>query len=129
MESTSIFKIILLDAASLGKDIDLSPLQSLPNFVSYDSTSRAQWNERVQDACILISNNISYTTEKLAYARNLKLICVTSSGYDHVDLSWRRAHGMVERRKQSQPLNWLCGSIISWDMFWEGTPSNAAREK
>lgn len=88
-------KIVLLDAASLGEDIDLSPLQSLPNFIFYDRTDDKQWSERVADATVLISNNVTYTAEKLTFARKLKLICVTSTGYDNVDLFWCRSHGVT----------------------------------
>lgn len=94
MENNNV-KIVLLDAASLGEDIDLSPLQGFAGFVSYDRTSQAQWEERVRDAHILISNNIFYTPGKLACARNLKLICVTSTGYDNVDISWCKSHGIA----------------------------------
>lgn len=88
-------KIVLLDAASLGKDIDLTPLLGFPGFASYDCTDETKWKQRVQDAQVLISNNVVYTSEKLACAEKLKLICVTSTGYDHVDLSWCRAHGIA----------------------------------
>lgn len=88
-------KVVLLDKGSLGEDIDLTPLLGFPGFVSYDRTGEAQWKQRVRDAQVLISNNVAYTPEKLACAEKLKLICVTSTGYDNVDLSWCRAHGVA----------------------------------
>ena len=88
-------KIVLLDYESLGNDIDLSPLQGLPGFCAYRTTSREQLAERIADADIMISNAIRLNREKLEAAKNLKLICVTSTGYDNVDVDYCREKGIA----------------------------------
>ena len=88
-------KIVLLDYESLGNDIDLSPLQGLPGFRAYRTTSKEQLAERIADADIMISNAIRLNREKLEAAKNLKLICVTSTGYDNVDVDYCREKGIA----------------------------------
>ena len=87
-------KIVLLDTAGLGADIDLSPLQAFPDFTFYEKTEPAQLDERIKDAEILITASMKLSRHNLAAAEKLKLICVAATGYDHIDMAYCREKGI-----------------------------------
>ncbi len=87
-------KIVLLDAATLGEGVDLSPLHAAGELTAYDLTAPAAVAERISDAQVVIVNKIRLNEENLADAKHLKLICVTATGYDCIDTAYCRAHGI-----------------------------------
>lgn len=87
-------KIVVLDAATLGPEIDLSPLEKVGEVVVYDLTSPGELAERLADAEITVSNKMKLTEKELALAPDLKLVCVTATGYDTVDVAYCRSHGI-----------------------------------
>ena len=87
-------KIVVLDAATLGGDLDLSPLYALGEVVAYDGTPVAEIPARIADADITISNKLKLNRENLSGAKNLKLICVCATGVDCIDLDYCREAGI-----------------------------------
>ena len=87
-------KIVVLDAATLGPEIDLSPLEKVGEVVVYDLTSPGELAERLADAEVTVSNKMKLTEKELALAPDLKLVCVTATGYDTVDVAYCRSHGI-----------------------------------
>ena len=87
-------KITILDRASLGADLALDELASIGELVVYDSTTSEELNERVKDTEVLILNKVKITNETLANANLLKLICITATGFDNVDVSAASARGI-----------------------------------
>jgi len=87
-------KITILDRASLGADLSLDELASIGELVVYDSTTSEELNERVKDTEVLILNKVKITNETLANANLLKLICITATGFDNVDVSSASARGI-----------------------------------
>ena len=83
-------KIVVLDAATLGGDLDLSPLDALGEVVVYDGTTPEELAERIADADITISNKLKLNRENLSGARRLKLICVCATGFDCIDVAYCR---------------------------------------
>ena len=75
-------KIIVLDAATLGGDLDLSPLYALGEVVVYENTTAEELPARIADADITISNKLKLNRDNLAGAGSLKLICVCATGFD-----------------------------------------------
>ena len=49
-------KIVVLDAGTLGDDLDLSPLSRVGEAVIYDFTALAQLPERIADAEVIVTN-------------------------------------------------------------------------
>ncbi|MBE7042983.1 MAG: hydroxyacid dehydrogenase [Ruminococcaceae bacterium] len=88
-------QIVVLDAGTLGEDIDLYLLDSLGSVTTYFSTSPEQTEERIRDCHVAILNKVKLTKENLPSANNLKLICVTATGYDNIDLEYCREHGIA----------------------------------
>lgn len=88
-------KIAVLDAGTLGADLSLSPLSLLGEVAVYASTSPAEMRERIADCDVLVLNKIRCNAETLLGAEKLRLICVAATGYDNIDLSYCRAHGIA----------------------------------
>lgn len=81
-------KGVLLDAESLGSNIDFSGLeQQLDSLISYPNTSPAQVQERIQDADIVLCNKVVVNAESLKASSKLKQICVLATGMNNVDLA------------------------------------------
>ena len=87
-------KIILLDASSLGMDLDLSPFQDLPGTVIYQNTEPRELHARIEDADVIITNRVALGKEELKDCPSLKLIALTATGYNNVDSAYCRSRGI-----------------------------------
>jgi len=88
-------KIVILDAATWGADIDVTPLTSLGEATVYPSTTPIEARERLIDAEVVVVNKIRMSAETLSFAKQLRLICVSATGYDNIDLTYCRLHGIA----------------------------------
>ncbi len=86
--------IVVLDAATLGDDLSLSPLSSVGEVSVYNTTTPSEVEERIAKAEIVVINKIKLNEKNLANAENLKLICVAATGYDNIDVAYCRARGI-----------------------------------
>lgn len=89
-------KIVILDAKTLGGDMEFSVIERLGDLTVYQTTSHLQLEERIADAEIIIVNKIKLGKDNLDQAKKLKLICVTATGYDNIDVNycWSRNIGV-----------------------------------
>ena len=87
-------KITVLDANTLGNDIDVSRLSSVGELTVYDFTEKTQVAERIKGSDVVVLNKIKLNEENLSCADNLKLICVTATGYDNIDISYCKSRGI-----------------------------------
>lgn len=79
-------KIVCLDADTLGNDVDLDAVfGQFGEFVSYNMTEANQTVQRLQNADIVLTNKVLITKDVIAQT-NLKLICVTATGVNNIDL-------------------------------------------
>lgn len=79
-------KIVCLDADTLGNDVDLDAVfGKFGEFVSYNMTEVNQTVQRLQNADIVLTNKVLITKDVIAQT-NLKLICVTATGVNNIDL-------------------------------------------
>lgn len=85
-------KIVILDAATLGDDIEFSLFNRLGEVEVYPTTSQGELAERISGADVIIVNKIKLNAENLPAAENLKLICVTATGFDNIDLDYCRGN-------------------------------------
>jgi len=79
-------KIVLLDAKTLGEDLDISVLDQFGDLTLYQTTSKEETLERIKDAQIVLTNKVLITREMMQEAEALKLICITATGMNNVDL-------------------------------------------
>ena len=79
-------KIVCLDADTLGNDVDLDAVfGKFGEFVSYNMTEANQTVQRLQNTDIVLTNKVLITKDVIAQT-NLKLICVTATGVNNIDL-------------------------------------------
>lgn len=79
-------KIVCLDADTLGNDVDLDAVfGKFGEFISYNMTDASQTIKRLQGADIVLTNKVLITKDVIAQT-NLKLICVTATGVNNIDL-------------------------------------------
>lgn len=72
----------------MGPDLDLSPLTDLvPDLKIFDITPRELTAERIRDAEIVFTNKIRLDDATLSSANSLRLIGLTATGTDNVDLA------------------------------------------
>lgn len=83
-----ILKITVLDAATLGNDLDISVLDEVGEVKVYDMTSFDLVEERISDAEVVVLNKVKLNETNLKNAKNLKLICVAATGFDNIDIKY-----------------------------------------
>ncbi|MBQ9914572.1 MAG: hydroxyacid dehydrogenase [Clostridia bacterium] len=87
--------ISILDIATLGDDLHFDAIHGLGTVTVYDITRQEDVIDRIADAEVLILNKVKLNKDNLPYAKKLKLICITATGFDNVDLDYCKAHGIA----------------------------------
>ena len=87
-------KITVLDSATLGDDLDLSPLTEVMETEIYQKTPPEKVAERIAESDVVIINKIKLNETNLSGAKNLKLICLAATGYDNVDVAYCKKAGI-----------------------------------
>ncbi len=90
-------KIVILDAKTMGDDIDFSPILSIGETVIYDRTSPEEIEGRIKDADVVVLNKVVLNEECLKKANNLKLICLFAIGFNNVDTLYCKKRGIKVR--------------------------------
>ena len=88
-------KLVMLDAGTLGDDLSFEALRAMGDLTVYSTTALEQVAERLRDCEVAILNKIKMTSEIFDAAPHLRLVCLTATGYDNVDLNAARAHGVA----------------------------------
>ncbi|MBQ9121043.1 MAG: hydroxyacid dehydrogenase, partial [Clostridia bacterium] len=88
-------KIVVLDAATLGNDIDLSVFADLGVVTVYQTTSPEECVPHLADANVCIVNKIKLSKEILSRTPSLELICVAATGYDNIDTEYCKSCGIA----------------------------------
>lgn len=77
--------IVLLDAKTLGST-NLQGIEKLGRLTSYATTDKKDIIKRAKDADIILTNKVILDSGTLAKLPKLKLICITATGMNNVDL-------------------------------------------
>lgn len=88
-------RIAVLDANTLGEDLDLSPLESFGEVLEYPTTAPCQMHERLKGVTVAVVNKIKMNRETLEGADGLKLICVAATGFDNIDREYCAEKGIA----------------------------------
>ena len=90
-------RAVFLDHPSLDLgDLDLSELRNcFSDLQLFEQTTPQNVLERLQGAQVAISNKIALNSETLAACPELKLILVSATGTNNVDLEAARTHGVT----------------------------------
>jgi glycerate dehydrogenase len=86
-------KIVILDRATLGFDIDVSIFEKYGEVTSYDVTKNEKTKERIKDADIVLTNKVVIGRDEMDDS-NVKLICITATGTNNVDLVYAKEKGI-----------------------------------
>ena len=87
--------VVFLDSVCLGDDVDLSKLNQFGQVTIYKQSNREEVIERIKEADIIITNKCLLTEEVLQYASKVKLICITATGVNNVDLDYCHRRGIT----------------------------------
>jgi len=86
---------VVLDAASLGNDVDWQPIAAqLDDWQVFNETTAEQVMERIQNADIVFSNKVVLDNETLRSATQLKWIGILATGTNNVDHDTAKARGI-----------------------------------
>lgn len=87
-------KIVFLDRATMGPDIKLTRPGFPHEWIEFDRTSPEQVACRIDGADIVITNKAPIRKATLSENPQLKMISVTATGYDVIDIDACRAQGV-----------------------------------
>ena len=89
-------KIVVLDGYTENPgDLSWDDLKALGDLTVYDRTAADQIVNRIGDAEAVYTNKTPISAETLAACPNLKFIGVLATGYNIVDVSSAKEHGVV----------------------------------
>lgn len=80
-------RIVFLDRATMGDDIELAGPNLEHEFIEYPQTQAEQVVERLQGATCAITNKVPITRGMLTELPDLRLVAVAATGYDQVDVT------------------------------------------
>ena len=88
-------RIVVLDAATLGDDLCLAPLEAEGEVVVYRTSPPDTVKERITGADAVILNKVKIGEAQLPDGEAApKIICIAATGYDNIDLEACRRHGV-----------------------------------
>lgn len=88
-------KIVYLDAKTIGEDLDVSHIRELGDAVIYPNTPQEEVKNVITDTDVIIVNKLKLNESNLQYAQNLKLICITATGYDNIDIEYCKSRNIA----------------------------------
>lgn len=94
---TNTARAVFLDHSSLDLgDLDLAPLRNcFGELQLFARTLPGQVSERLQDATVAITNKVVIDAASMAANASLKLILISATGTNNVDLQAARRHGIT----------------------------------
>ena len=90
-------KIVALEIMNIGDDIDTTRFKDFGEFISYDLSKPEQIKERGKDADILMINKLPINEETIGELDNLKMVLITATGTDNVDIEYCTRRGIQVR--------------------------------
>lgn len=87
-------KIVFLDAKTIGDDVSLEAFSEFGEFVTYLTTSKKQTIEHIGDAQVVLTNKVVIDSDVMDKCPQLRLICITATGMNNVDLDYAKQKGI-----------------------------------
>jgi glycerate dehydrogenase len=90
-------KAVFLDYETVNnEDLDIGPLRAvLPDLTLYDQSDDVQIKERTSDAEVLLLNKVSITRPIIESSPRLKIIALSATGSNNIDLVAARERGVA----------------------------------
>lgn len=80
-------KIAIIDSKTMGNDLDLSIFKDLGELDIYDLIEKKDIVSKLQNYDVIITNKVKFDAETIKSLPKLKLICLTATGTDNIDLT------------------------------------------
>jgi glycerate dehydrogenase len=90
-----MFSIVFLEGDTLGKDASLAPIEQQGNLKVYGATLPGEIKKRIARADCIIVNQLPFGQAEIDAAPQLKLICISATGMNRVDLDYAKRKGIV----------------------------------
>lgn len=88
-------KAVFLDAATLGDDVDLAPVERVTgSLVKYEATPAGQIAERIRGFDTVLVNKVVLTREHFEQCPELTTIAVVATGLNNIDQQAAKDHGI-----------------------------------
>jgi glycerate dehydrogenase len=95
-DTFNAMRIVITDGYTLNPgDLDWSVISSFGQIDYYDGTPREKVMERCRGANIILTNKTVIPADVIAAAKNLKMVAVTATGYNNVDIQAAKRAGVV----------------------------------
>lgn len=78
-------RLDLLDSATLGDDLDLSLFESHGEFHIHQVSTQEELPTKLKNTQVVITNKLVFTREIMEQLPELKLICLTATGFNNID--------------------------------------------
>ena len=88
-------KIVFLETDTLGRDVNLEQFDKLGEVVRYNCSDPSLNADRVAEADVIIVNKIPMKDKSLYKANKVKLICLTGTGTNIVDLNYTNSRNIT----------------------------------
>lgn len=72
-----------------------TPFHNLGEVVIYSTSTAEQVPERVADADVIVANKVPICEKTIGAAKNLKLVCVTATGFNNLDGEYLKSRGIA----------------------------------
>lgn len=89
-----MYKVVFLDQDTIPEHIQFRQLQFEHSWTSYPQTSAEELDNRLEGADIVITNKVVLDAKTLAKHSTIKLIAVSATGTNNVDLDYCQQHGI-----------------------------------
>ena len=129
-------KIVFLDAKTIGKDVSLESFRELGEFVTYETSSKGQILNHIGDAQVVLTNKVVIDSETMDACPQLRLICITATGMNNVDLNYAKKKGIVVKNAAgystasvTQTTFTLALYLIAQTKFYDGFVSSGEWSK
>ena len=94
--STSMLNIVFLDSHALNPgDLSWEPFSRFGRLTTYPRTPSHLIYTRAREADVIITNKVHFGEEEFQQLPRLRLILEAATGYDNIDLTAARAHGVT----------------------------------
>ncbi|MDX1808614.1 MAG: D-2-hydroxyacid dehydrogenase [Sulfurospirillaceae bacterium] len=87
-------KITVLDKSTIG-DVDLSIFEKFGELKTYDFTDHKKTIQNIGDSEIVITNKVVIDKDIMDQCKKLKLICISATGTNNVDLEYAKKKNIV----------------------------------
>lgn len=94
-------KIVFLDRKSIGEDISLDKFSQFGDVDIYDFSSNDEARERTKNADVVVTCKISINAKTIGLASKLKMVCITGTGINSLDIEYLESKNIKWRNVRS----------------------------